>query len=94
MLPSVHELSNRGELLDATPVTVTEYLLANRREEVFLLKTSPPAAHVEVLWLGREEEADINQLFQTDDGLIAAPFVWEPEFLVDESGAIALGGAY
>lgn len=98
MLLSVRELSNKGELLDPTPLAVSNYASGNRLVEVFLLKTSRPA-HVETWWLGREEEDDINQFFLPDQELIAVPFRWEQEFLIDakmpnEANAVPVGGSY
>jgi len=100
MLESLHELSERGALLEPSLPAVLKYLELNPREEVLLVKKSSPPDAVEVVWRGREEEDDLAPLFG-GDGLFVYPFIWEKdsEFFIDAKvpnaqGAVPLGGPY
>ena len=78
---------------------VMQFVTSQPMEEVFLLRAEPAPGSVEVIWKGREEEEDIEPLFQPLEGLIAAPFVWEQDLFIDvkmpnEKGEIPIGGAY
>lgn len=99
MLLSVRQCSARGALLKPQLSEVMQFVTSQPMEEVFLLRAEPAPGSVEVIWKGREEEEDIEPLFQPLEGLIAAPFVWEQDLFIDvkmpnEKGEIPIGGAY